>query len=188
MSADVLIGDGEGVRLTPHPLRAVAAGRQAQASDGGNPPGSLCSHLAERSLLPFIAGLADGVDDRDRQESRDQCRAKADAGSLLQPFGHAGFPRRQSHRARNHRDQGKRKRHHQTAAEYFFGLAGPRTLSAPSGDRSLSPRRKPAPAFRQYGVPVNTIWTWIRRALLEVRADVQNSTGEADHARKSAIV
>ena len=41
---------------------------------------------------------------------------------------------------------------------------------------------------RQYGVPVNTIRTWIRRALLEVRADVQNSTGEADHARKSAVV
>ena len=38
-------------------------------------------------------GLAHDVDDNDRQKSRDRCRAKAGAGNLLRPFGHAGFSR-----------------------------------------------------------------------------------------------
>ena len=57
-------------------------------------------------------------------------------------------------------------------------------IKASTGCCSLYPRRKPAPTFQLYGVPVNTIKRWMRRALLEVRAQIgmmQASHDDVDH-------
>ena len=73
------------------------ADRQALGSRGGNYPGSLRAHLAQRELLSFVTWVTDDLDDHHCPQSGDRHGQKAGARILFRRFKFAGAARRRSH-------------------------------------------------------------------------------------------